>query len=69
MNQGHTETQQLKDKNETPKLMVHEGQIKKTTTLPLPTEEEWRQATSEDLDIGYIKSILSIPEETPTDPK
>ena len=51
MNQGHTETQQLKDKNETPKLMVHEGQIKKTTTLPLPTEEEWRQATSEDLDI------------------
>ena len=39
MNQGHTETQQLKDKNETPTLMVHAGQINKTTTLPLPTEE------------------------------
>ena len=69
MQQRNIETQRLKDKNETPKLLVHEGQIKKTTTLPLPTEEEWRQATSEDLDIGYIKSILSIPEETPIEPK
>ena len=49
--------------------MVHAGQINKTTTVPLPNEEDWRQATSEDRDIGYIKRILSIPEETPIDPK
>ena len=37
MHQGHTETQHLKDNNETPTLMVHLGQINKTTTLPLDT--------------------------------
>ena len=50
MNQGHTETQQLKNNNETTTLMVHAVYINKTTTLPLPTEEEWKQATSEDHD-------------------
>ena len=49
--------------------MLHAGQINKTTTLPLPTEGEWRKAISEDNDIGYIKRILSIPEEAPIDPK
>ena len=47
--------------------MVHAGKINKTKTLPLPTEEEWRQATSEDRDLGYIKKILSSPDETPID--
>ena len=37
MHQGNTETQQLKDNNETPTGMVHAGLINKTTTLPLPT--------------------------------
>ena len=34
----NTETQQLKDNNETPTVMVYVVQINKTTTLPLPTE-------------------------------
>ena len=38
MQQRNIETQWLKDKNETPKLMVNAGQINKTTTLPIPTE-------------------------------
>ena len=41
--------------------MVHTGQINETTTLPLPTEEEWRQDTSEDHDLGFIKGVLAIP--------
>ena len=49
--------------------MVHVVHINKTTTLTLPTEEEWRQAKSEDHDMGYIKSILSSTEETPIEPK
>ena len=49
--------------------MVHADQINKTTTLHLPTEEEWMQATSEDHDLGYIKRVLSSPEDTPIDPK
>ena len=69
MHQGHTETQYLKYKNETPTLMVHTVYINKTTKLPLPTEEDWRQDTLEDHDLGYIKRILSRPEETPIDPK
>ena len=69
IHQGHTETQQTKDKNETPTVMLHMGQINKTITLPINNEEEWRQATSEDHDLGYIKIILSSPEETPIDPK
>ena len=44
-------------KNETPTVMVHAGNINKTTTLPLPIEEEWRQDTSEYHDLGYIKII------------
>ena len=51
MHQGHIETQQLKYKNETPTLMVHAVQINEIAALPLPTEEEWRQATSEDHDL------------------
>ena len=61
MHQGYTETKQLKDNNEIPTVMVHARHINKTTTIPIPTEEEWRQATSEDHDIGYINRILSSP--------
>ena len=57
MYQGHTETQQLKNNNESPKVMVHAGQINKTTTLPITTEEEWRQSTSYNHGLGYIKRI------------
>ena len=49
--------------------MMHTGQINETTTLPLLTEEERKQAASEDHDLGYINSILSSPEETPINPK
>ena len=52
MNQKNTEKQQLKDKNETPTEMVHAGHINKTTTLPLPTDQEWRQTTSEYHNLG-----------------
>ena len=69
MHQGHTETYQLKYNNETPTVMVRTGKINKNTKLPLPTEEEWSQATSQGHDIGYIKSILYSPEETPIGPK
>ena len=57
MHQGHTESQQPKDKNETPTVMAHMEQINEITTIPLPTEKEWKQATSEDHDLGYIKRI------------
>ena len=46
MYQGHTETQQLKDKDETPTGMVQSGNINENKTLCIPTEEYWRQATS-----------------------
>ena len=46
MHQEHTATKQLKDTVETPTLMVHAVNINETTTLPLPTEEEWIQDTS-----------------------
>ena len=59
--QGHIETKHQKDKNETLTVMVHVGKINKTTALTLPTEEEWRQATSEDHDLRYIKRVLSSP--------
>ena len=49
--------------------MVHAGQINKTTTPPLPTDKEWRQAIPEDSDLGYIQRILYSPEEKPIDPK
>ena len=51
MDQEHIETKQEKDNNETLTVMVHKGQINKTTTLTVTTEEEWRQATLEDHDI------------------
>ena len=69
MHQGHTEIQQLKDNNEIPTVVVYAGQINETTTLPLPTEEEWMQDTSEDHYLGYIKRVLSSPYETPIHPK
>ena len=69
MHQGHRETKQLKDKYETPTFMVHSEQINKTTTLLLPTEEEWIQGISEDYDFGYIKRILYSTEETHIEPK
>ena len=69
MHQRHTETQQMKYNNETPILMLHAEYINKTTTPPLPTEEDWNQATSEDHDLIYIKRILSSTEDTPIGPK
>ena len=69
IHQGRTETQQLKDTNDTPTVMLHSGKINETTTLCIPTEEEWRHATSEDHDLVYIKRILSSLEETRIDPK
>ena len=62
MHQGYTETQHLKNNNETPTVMVHAGYINKTTTLHLPLEEEFRQAILEDHDLRYINIILSSPE-------
>ena len=61
MHQKMTATKNLKDKGEIPTGTVHVGNINKTTTLPLPTEEGWSQATSEDHDIGYIKRIFIYP--------
>ena len=49
--------------------MVHAGQINETTTLPLPTEEECRQATSEYHGLRYIKRILYSSEKTHIDPR
>ena len=69
MKYGQTAKKQLKNKGEITTGTVHAGQINKTITLTIPTEEEWRQATSYDHDIGYIRSILSIPQETSIDPK
>ena len=65
MHKDHTEIQQLKDNNETPTMMVYAVHINEIKTLPLLTEEEWRQDTSEDCDLGYIKRILSSLDETP----
>ena len=45
MQQGQTSTQQLKDNNEIPIVMVHTRQIDETITLNKPTEEEWRKTT------------------------
>ena len=69
MNHNQNSKKDLKDKGETPAVIVNGVQINETTTLPLPTEEEWRQATSEDHDLGYIKMILSCTEETPIETK
>ena len=46
MHHRHTETQHMKDNNEATTLMLHAGQINKTTTLTLPNEEGCRKATS-----------------------
>ena len=69
MQHKQTATKQLKDKCEIPTATVHVGQINKTTTLSLPTEEYWSKATTEDHDIRYIKRNLSSPEETQIKPK
>ena len=39
MLQGQTATKQMKDRDETPTLMVHAGYINEIKTLCLPTEE------------------------------
>ena len=49
--------------------MVNAVHINETTTLGIPTEEYWRQATSEYHHLGYINNILSGPEEKLVDPK
>ena len=46
MKHGQTAKKQLKNKGEITTGTVHAGQINKTTTLTIPTEEEWRQAKS-----------------------
>ena len=69
MNQGHTETKHLKDKDKTPTIMVHAGYINENTTLCMPKEEEWSKDTLEDRHLGCIKDILSGTEEKPIDPK
>ena len=52
MHHKHTSIKQLKAKGEKPTVMVHAVQIKETTTLPLPTEGDLRQATSDYCDLG-----------------
>ena len=52
MHHKHTSIKQLKAKGEKPTVMVHAVQIKETTTLPLPTEGDLRQATSDYFDLG-----------------
>ena len=42
IHQSQKATQRLKDKDETPTVMLHAGNINENTTLCLPTEEEWR---------------------------
>ena len=69
MHHEHTETKHIKDKSEIPPGTVNAGHINKITTLPLPAEGDWKQATSEDNYLRYIKSILSSPEEKPIEPK
>ena len=69
MHQGMTTTKELKDEDKKTTIVVHTGKFNKTTTLCLPTEEEWRQAISEDLYLCYIKRISYGMEETHIDPK
>ena len=69
MHHKHTAIKQLKYKGEEPIVMVHAGQINKITTLALPTEEDWMQATSKYCNLVYIKRSLYSPEETPIEPK
>ena len=62
MRQGQTATKNMKDKGEIITVTVHAVQINKTKTLFLPTEEDWRQATSEDHDLICINRIVSSPD-------
>ena len=61
MYQGKTVTKHMKYRGEKPTVMAHADHINETATLCLPIEEEWRQYTSEDHDIRYVKRILSGP--------
>ena len=45
MHHKQTATKQMKYKGEIPTGALHAVKINKTTTLTLPTEEEWVQAT------------------------
>ena len=49
--------------------MVHSVQINKVTTLYVPTEEEWIQATVYYYYLNYIKRILSDTQEEQIEPK
>ena len=41
IHQGKTATQHMKYQDKTLKVMLNTGHINETTTLCLPTEEEW----------------------------
>ena len=69
MHQCQTTRKQLKYKGETTTAMVLVVNINDTTTLCISKVEERRQATLEDHDIRYIKSILSGLDKTPVDTK
>ena len=62
MHLGQTAAKQKNNKGVKNIVMVYAGHTNETTTLFLPTEEECGRTTSEDHDLGYIKSILSGPE-------
>ena len=64
---GQNTTKQPTGKGETRMVMVNQGQKNETTTLCIPTEEQWRKSTAEDHDLRYIKSILSGMEGKPID--
>ena len=55
MHHKQTSKKHLKDKCEILAVMVHVVQINKTITLPIPIEEECRQAALEHYDLGYIE--------------
>ena len=52
-----TATKQLKYNGEISTGTMYAVHINETTTLPLPTEQEWSKDTSDDHDIGCIKRI------------
>ena len=55
---GVEKKNKLKDKGETPTVMVHVGNINENKTLYLPAEDERRKVTAEDNDIICIKRIF-----------
>ena len=61
MHHEYITKKQMENNDEIPTGTVNAGHINKTTTLPLPTEEEQRQSTPKDNYLGYIQSISSSP--------